>query len=79
MWRKNFKESSKFERLLKGTEREGERKIERERKEEIFFNLKIFEGFITNYYQFQKKLREGYELWKFSRYSKKIEWKLQGF
>jgi hypothetical protein len=74
MWRKNFKESSKFERQI-----EAKRKKERERKEEIIFYLKIFEGFITSYYQFQKKLREGYELWKFSSIQKKLNENLQGF
>jgi hypothetical protein len=62
MLRKNFKESSKFERLLKGRERQRERGREKERREEIFFNFKIIEGFITSYCQFQKKLREGFEL-----------------
>jgi hypothetical protein len=53
MRRKNFKESSKFERLFEG-QREAKRKRERERKEEIIFYLKIFEELITCYYQFQK-------------------------
>jgi hypothetical protein len=64
--------------ILKGFWR-AKRKRGREKKEEIIFYLKIFEGFITHYYQFQKKLREGYELWKFSSIQKKLNENLQGF
>lgn len=64
--------------ILKGFWR-AKRKRGREKKEEIIFYLKIFEGFITHYYQFQKKLREGYELWKFYNIQKKMNENLQGF